>query len=65
MEVNNPKGTAIALLDRMFNIPEGYSSGITNMIVENIIKAAVEQLKQELKDVKALEKENQNDGRLV
>lgn len=39
------KYRAISLMDRMFNIPEGYSSGLTNMLVESIIEAAVAEMK--------------------
>ena len=39
------KYRAISLMDRMFNIPEGYSSGLTKMFVESIIEAAVAEMK--------------------
>jgi hypothetical protein len=42
------KYEAIRLMDRMFNIPEGYSNGVTNMLVESIIKAAVYECRAEL-----------------
>jgi hypothetical protein len=33
---NNSKAEAIKWLDRMFNIPEGYSNGMTGKIVESM-----------------------------
>lgn len=39
------KYRAISLMDRLFNIPEGYSNGVTKMFVESIIEAAVAEMK--------------------
>lgn len=39
------KYRAISLMDRLFNIPEGYSNGVTKMFVESIIEAAVAEIK--------------------
>lgn len=44
---NKPKEDAIKWLDRMFGIPEGYSNGMTRIIVESIIKAAVNECRAE------------------
>ena len=44
---NNSKAEAIKRLDRMFNIPEGYSNGMTGKVVESIIKAAVDECRAE------------------
>jgi hypothetical protein len=40
-KISELESEAVRLLDSMFNIPDGFSSGVTNRIVECIISAAI------------------------
>ena len=48
--MSDPKADAIRWLNRMFGVPEGYGNGTIELIVDNLVKAAVAEMKAVDKD---------------